>query len=206
MEIQFFGANAVRLVNKKVSLVVDGDLESVGLKNIVNPNDVAVYTSKHENPKEAYFSIDGPGEYELAEISVKGIAARAHIDADGERATIYNVQIGGFSVGVIGHIYPDLSDQQLEELGLVDVLIVPVGGNGFTLDASGATALIKKIDPKIVIPTHYADSGIKYEVPQAELDTFLHEIGATDVEKQDTLKLKESELTDKTQVIVLNRK
>ena len=53
---------------------------------------------------------------------------------------------------------------------MVDVLFVPVGGNGYTLDAIGALKIIKKIEPKIIIPTHYADKAIKYEVPQADLD------------------------------------
>ena len=85
------------------------------------------------------------------------------------------------------------------------MLIIPVGGNGYTLDATSAAQLIKKIEPKIVIPTHYADNSIKYEVPQAELKTFLSEMGVSDPEWMDSLKIKESELGDKTRVVVLKR-
>jgi L-ascorbate metabolism protein UlaG (beta-lactamase superfamily) len=106
---------------------------------------------------------------------------------------------------VLGHIYPDLSDEQLEQFGLIDILVIPVGGNGYTLDATGATQLIKKMEPKIVIPTHYADSAIKYEVSQAELQVFLSEMGVSDPERMNSFKAKASELGDKTRVIVLNR-
>ena len=66
-------------------------------------------------------------------------------------------------------------------------------------------ALLRKIEPKIVIPTHYADKGVTYEVPQAELAAFLAEMAAQDAETLDVFKLKESELGDKARVIVLNR-
>jgi L-ascorbate metabolism protein UlaG (beta-lactamase superfamily) len=206
MEITYFGANCLRLTNKKISVIIDDNLEKLGLKSPTNPEDIVVYTLEDKDFKEGKFLISGPGEYEIADVSIRGIPARANIDADGERATIYSIQIHNFSIGVIGHIYPDLSDEQLEVLGLVDVLLIPVGGNGYTVDAHGALQLVKKIEPKIVIPTHYSDSAVKYEVPQADIDVFLKEMGITDtVELQDTFVLKESELGDKTKLIVLNR-
>ena len=136
---------------------------------------------------------------------MRGIPAQAHLDADGVRATIYSVRMQGFSIGIIGHVNPDLSEDQLEKLGLIDVLIVPVGGSGYTLDATGAASLVKKIEPKIVVPTHYADSGVTYEVPQADVNLFLAEMGSTDTEHVETLKLKESELGDKTRVVIIDR-
>jgi L-ascorbate metabolism protein UlaG (beta-lactamase superfamily) len=72
---------------------------------------------------------------------------------------------------------------------LVDVLILPVGGNGYTLDATGAATLTRSIDPKVVIPVHYAESGINYEVPQDTLETFVKELGAP-VEEMPKFKLK----------------
>ena len=89
---------------------------------------------------------------------------------------------------------------QLEELGLIDVLIIPVGGNGYTLDATGAVTLTRLIDPKIVVPIHYADPAIKYEVPQDDFETFAKELGGT-VEEAPKLKLKSAAVLPETLTI-----
>ena len=57
------------------------------------------------------------------------------------------------------------------------MLVVPVGGNGYTVDPVGALKLIKDIEPKLVIPTHYADKALKYPVPQQDLAGALKEPG-----------------------------
>jgi hypothetical protein len=69
-------------------------------------------------------------------------------------------------------------EDQLEALGVVDIVIIPVGGGGYTLDPTAAADLVRQIDPKVVIPIHYADSALKYEVPQDSLQTFVGELGA----------------------------
>ena len=205
MEIQYYGANCVRIGNKKVSVLVDDTLANVGLSSVATAEDIALFTLEKGTKNPNKFLIEGPGEYEVSEVSVRGIPAQAHLDAEGHRATMYSIQMQGFSIGVIGHVHPNLSEDQLELLGLIDVLIIPVGGSGYTLDAAGAASLVKKIEPKIVVPAHYADSAVKYEVPQAELNAFLSEIGASEPERVDILKLKESELGDKTRVVVIER-
>jgi L-ascorbate metabolism protein UlaG (beta-lactamase superfamily) len=205
MEIEYFGANCVRIGNKKVTVLVDDDLTSHGLKSVASAEDIAIFTLIKGSTNPNRFVIEGPGEYEISEVSVMGIPAQAHLDESGLRATIYSIQIQGFSVGILGHVHPNLDDDQLEKLGILDVLIIPVGGMGYTLDAVGAASLVKKIEPKIVIPTHYADKDVTYEVPQAEVTLFLSEIGASEPEYLDVLKLKESELGDKTRAIVLSR-
>lgn len=72
---------------------------------------------------------------------------------------------------------------------MIDILIVPVGGSGYTLDATSAVALVRTISPKIVVPIHYADSGISYEVPQDSAEVFVKEMGAP-VENVSKLKVK----------------
>lgn len=206
MEIQYFGANCVRIVSKKANVLIDDNLAEHGLKSVSAADDIAVFTLDKNSKNPHRFLIEGPGEYEISEVSVKGVPAQAHLDESGLRATMYSLHVQGFSIGVIGHVHPNLTDDQLEQLGLLDVLIIPVGGGGYTLDAVGAVSIIRKIEPKIVIPTHYADSGISYEVPQAELTSFLSELGVSEPERADSLKLKESELGEKTRVVVLARK
>jgi L-ascorbate metabolism protein UlaG (beta-lactamase superfamily) len=203
VDIHFYGANCVRLSDKKASVLIDDNLVSLGLKEVAKPEDILVYTQNGSLKDEDNFEIHGPGEYEISDVSIKGIPARAHIDENGKRATIYSIFMQNFKIAILGHIYPELSDEQLEDLGVIDVVIIPVGGNGYTIDANAAAQLVKKIEPKIVIPTHFADPSINYKVPQAELSIFMKEMGIDDFEPQDSLKIKEANLDDKTTVVVL---
>lgn len=205
MDIQFYGANCVRFSNKKASIIVDDTVGELGLKPVANTNDIALFTQVDHKESKGRFTIDSPGEYEISEVSIMGIPATRHIDTDGKLVTMFSIRFGDISVAVVGHVKASLSEEQLESLGIIDVLVVPVGGNGYTLDAIGAMQVIKKIEPKIVIPTYYADNKMTFEVPPAELSVFLQEAGATDVEPVDVLKLKSSDLTDKLQVVVFNR-
>lgn len=205
MEIQYFGANCLKIFNKDVSLVIDDNLINLGLKSVANAQDIAIFTDGKHSHQSGHFIINGPGEYEIANVSIRGIPARSHLDNDGLHATVYTIKVNDYCIAVLGHIYPELNDEQLEKIGVVDVLIIPVGGNGYTVDADGAVELIKKIEPKLVVPTHYADNSIKYEVPQADLQVFLKAVGVSDPETQDVLILKNQEFSDKTKVIVLNR-
>ena len=70
------------------------------------------------------------------------------------------------------------------------LVAVPVGGSGYTLDAHQAVSVVRQLDPKVVIPTHFADKVVRYEVPQMELEPFLKELGAPQYEKTAKWKLK----------------
>lgn len=216
MDIQFYGANCITLTtsgSKGVRVVIDDNLASIGGKSIIKPGDIALYTSSlaHSTPTvETRLLIDHPGEYEVSDISVYGIPARAHMDMKDDEpgkltSTMYKIISKELSIFVPGHIYPDLDDNQLENIGMIDVMLLPVGGNGFTLDPVGALKIIKKIEPKIIIPTHYDDSSLNFEVPQ---QTLQHAITALSMEPKETiqkLKLKAGELPEIAQLIILER-
>ena len=205
MELQFFGANCVSVIYKGARIIVDDNLADLGGKNIVKPTDVALFTGPHGASDIARLSFDSPGEYEVSDISVIGIPARAHIDASGLNATMFKLVVGEQSVLITGHVYPDLSEQQLEAIGLVDVLVVPVGGNGYTTDPVGALKLIKKIEPKLVVPTHYNDKALKFPVPQQDLANALKELAMEPKETVAKLRYKHAELSDVTQLIILEK-
>lgn len=207
MELQYYGANCLRLSAKKGQIVVDDNLVKLGLKGVTKPNDISLRTAK-EIPEHAdtAFRAEMPGEYEVAGVVIHGIAARAHMDEeDKQTAVIYTVEADDTKVAIIGHIYPELSESQLEQIGLVDAAIVPVGGNGYTLDGVGALKVIKQIEPKIVIPTHYSDKAIKYEVPQAELADAVKSLGMEVSETTSKYKIKPAELSDTSRLVVLER-
>ena len=172
MDLQFHGANCLTIASKRVRLSIDDNLAEMGAKSATKPNDVVMFTS-YNHPvavPDARLVIDCPGEYEVGDILIQGFAVRAHTDEEGKKSTtLYKVSVADMDVVITGHMYPDLSDKELEEIGLVDVLCIPVGGNGYTLDGIGALKIIKKIEPKIVVPTHYDDSKLKFPVPQRKL-------------------------------------
>jgi L-ascorbate metabolism protein UlaG (beta-lactamase superfamily) len=206
MDLQFHGANCLSVSYKGARIVIDDNLAELGSKSIIKPEDVALYTSNHKE-SSARLTFDGPGEYEVSDISIIGIAAQSHLEESKNifNNTMFKLIAGEQSILVTGHVFPGLNDNQLEVIGHVDVLVVPVGGKGFTVDPVGALQIIKAIEPKIVVPTHFADKSLKYEVPQEDLSQALKEMGFEPKETVSKLKLKSTELSEVTHIIVLER-
>jgi L-ascorbate metabolism protein UlaG (beta-lactamase superfamily) len=205
MDLQFYGANCLSMVFKGIRIVIDDNLADLGGKSPLKTDDVALFTGPH-GPVNARLTIDGPGEYEVADISIIGLPSQAHIDEKGTKnATMFKLIAGETTVLVTGHLYPELTDKQLEAIGIVDVLAIPVGGNGYTLDPLGALKLIKVIEPKLVIPTHYADGALNFPVPQQELSNALTELGIEQKEAVTKLRIRPNELSDVTQLVILEK-
>lgn len=181
-DIEYKGGNTVVIATKKATLVIDPKQSVVGLKDLAVKDAVQLATEERFIvPDGAYqLVLEGPGEYEVSDFSIRGIPAVRHIDTDDSLpvSTVYRIEVGGVTIAVIGNIAPKLSEDQLESIGVVDMVIIPVGGGGYTLDATSAASLVRNIDPKVVIPVHYADAALKYEVPQGDLETFTKELGA----------------------------
>ena len=181
-DIEYKGGNGVVIATKKTTALIDPKLSLVGLKDLSIKDAVEIATEERfaTNNKDAQLLIEGPGEYELGDFSIRGISAIRHLDTEDTEpiSTIYRLEIGDVRIGILGNIAAKLEEVQLESLGVVDILIIPVGGGGYTLDATSAATLVRSIDPKVVVPTHYAGSGLKYEVPQDTLETFVKELGA----------------------------
>ena len=206
MDIQYFGANCVVLAYQGVRVVIDDNLADLGAKSISKNGDVVLFTGIHGEPKiEEKLVIDTPGEFEVGPFSIVGIPARAHIDEGGTMATMYRIEAGDIKLIITGHVYPKLTDDQLESIGMTDLVIIPVGGNGYTLDPIGALSLIKAIEPKIVIPTHYADKSLQYPVPQQSLEDALKGLAMEPAETTHKLKLKPGELSESLKLIVLEK-
>ena len=199
MEFTYLGAGCVRLATKTSTFIVDPfDKAQAAAKA-----DVALLTE--EKPTEfAGMKFDGPGEYEVQGVMITGIPARLHIDESGERATIYSLRSEGLDVVVTGNIAAGLSDKQTEALGKVDVLVLPVGGHGLTLEPEEAAELVSRLEPAYVVPVHYDDGKTQYEMPQATVDVFLKEIGANP-EPVSKLKISTKDLPVETQPVYLAR-
>jgi len=206
MDIQFHGANCITLTTKNARVTIDDTLVDLGGKPVAKAGDLALFTGAHPDPaQEPKLLIDQPGEYEASGVFVYGITARSHLDEEGQKtATMYKIIIEDINILVSGHIYPELTDKQLEDIGMIDVMFVPVGGNGYTLDGQGALKLIKKIEPKLIIPTHYADPSLSFAVPQQSLEQALTSLAMEPKETVSRLRLKASDLlSDTSQLIVM---
>lgn len=206
MEFQYHGGNCISINTKNARIVIDDNLSDLGLKPVTKPDDIVLFTSLPEKLPDTRLVFTDPGEYEASEISIFGVAARSHMDEEGaESTTIFKIQFGDIRVAVTGHIHPDISEEYLEELGAVDILLIPVGGNGYTLDSIGALSIIKKIEPKIVIPTHYDDAKVSYPVPQQPLGEI---IKALDVEPKETVskfKPKPADYSETLSLVIVER-
>jgi L-ascorbate metabolism protein UlaG (beta-lactamase superfamily) len=181
-DIEYKGGNTVVIATKKSTAVFDPKLSLVGLKDLVIKDAVEIATESRFalNSPTAKLRIEGPGEYEVGDFSIRATAATRHIDTSDAKplSTMYRVEIGDVRLAVLGNIESKLTEDQLESLGIIDLLILPVGGGGYTLDATSAAAIVRQIGPKAVIPVHYADATLQYEVSQDMLEVFTKELAA----------------------------
>jgi L-ascorbate metabolism protein UlaG (beta-lactamase superfamily) len=125
-----------------------------------------------------------------------------------ETATVFQCLYEGKSVTILGHIHPDIADDVIELAGGTDVMIVPVGGNGYTLDAVGAVSAIKKIEPEVVIPSYFDTPELTFEVPAAPLADFKTACALPESEPKDSYKVDKPnpDLVGKTHLVLLNIK
>ena len=103
--------------------------------------------------------VQGVGSHEAKGIQFKGIAT-AHDESSGKERganTIFCFALDGINVCHLGDLGHDLSDQAVADIGDVDVLLIPVGGN-FTIDAPVADVVCKKLSPRVIIPMHFKNA------------------------------------------------
>lgn len=193
-DIEYKGANAVVFTTKKTKVVFDPKVSLAGGSDVSVTDAVEVVTEdrfavEKTTPKLLF---DGPGEYETGDVSLIGLPARRHIDTEeqGYQSTIYRMVVGDIRVAVIGNVAPKLSDEQLESLGVIDLVVLPIGGGGYTLDATDAATIVRQIDPRMVVPVHFADPDLKYEVPQEDVEVFVKELSAGIIEAGPKHKIK----------------
>lgn len=181
MELQYYGGNSLKITTKKSTILIDPQSDITNLKADLKKVNTILATLPAFVPTvtEGIFVVDGPGEYEFEDYSVKGIPAQPHMGTTGDKsATIYRFTSNDIKILITGHIDGKLTEEQLESIGVVDIVIVPVGGSGYTLDAIGAAGIVRSIEPKMVIPVHADDDGLTYEVPQQSIELFVKELGA----------------------------
>src|SRR3989344_8169479 len=203
---------------EQVKIVIDPFSEDIGLKLQKLEADILLTTHEHRDHNNAKaiggpstgsgqatpFFIQGPGEYERKDIFIQGISSFHDEKSGAERGlnTIYTIEAEEMKLCHLGDFgEKELSPEQLEKIGDVDILMVPIGGM-FTLDAKGAAKIISQIEPRIVIPMHYSLPKLKVKIDG--LEPFLKEMGQKSAESQPKLLIKKKDLTaEETKVVVL---
>ncbi len=195
MQISYFGLSSFKITGKDATSIIDPFGKDTGL---TPPRGAADLIILSEKTNETYswtsgfsgepFIVDGPGEYDVKEHTITGIPVK---DKNGRVITIYLIEVDGIKILHMAHIEKlSLSEDELEDIGDVDVMLVPVGGNG-VLTADDAAKAVNFIEPKFVIPMHYKMSGSK--IPAETEEKFLKEFG-NKFEKMDKLTLKKKDL------------
>ena len=163
MKIKWFGQSCFRITAENgTNIVMDPYHNILGYK--LQEIDAHIVTTSHEHSdhnnvgavKGDFVHFKDPGEFSQAGIGIKGVQT-FHDNVSGKKRgknIVYNFWIDGLNVchcGDLGHL---LSFEQINEIGKVDILLLPIGGRA-TLDAGGAVEVMKQLNPVVLIPMHY---------------------------------------------------
>jgi L-ascorbate metabolism protein UlaG (beta-lactamase superfamily) len=209
MEITWFGHSCFRIKGKEAVVLMDPCSETTGYA--LGKVQANMVTISHAHPghshldtlQEGYRAIKGPGEYEIKDTYITGIAT-FHDDVQGKKSgknTVYVIEMEGVTFCHLGDLGHPLTPEVTGELGSINVLFVPVGGHS-TIWAQAAADLVRNVNPGIAIPMHY-----KTEAEKAELEfpeRFLKELGIKDLVSQPKFVVTKTNIPASTQVVLLD--
>lgn len=209
VDVNFLGHACIELKGKKVAVLIDpskdlkkkeADIILITQNNAHHANISSVPQANGKGP----FIIDGPGEYEIMGCQIVGLKTAAKDSPEGksDRNTIYQINLDGFHFLHLGSLSRKLEKDQVEQLSNVEILMIPVGG-GYVLEPKDATEVIAQLEPKIVIPIHYLESG--ESLPLDGLDKFLKQEGLEGKTSLDKLSLSREKLPEETEIVILNK-
>ncbi|HRJ43421.1 MAG TPA: MBL fold metallo-hydrolase, partial [Caldilineaceae bacterium] len=168
MEITWYGLSCFRLREKGITVICDPYDKKVAGLNLPRIK-ADIVTISHDRPGHNAVSavmgepkvLNGPGDYEVGGVLVTGLTTfhKAGSGEMPERNIAYFFDFDGFTVGHLGDLGQIPQQRQVEDLGEIDVLLVPVSGHN-TLDASRMTEVISLLEPRIVVPMHYLHAGL----------------------------------------------
>ncbi len=213
MDITWYGLSCFRIRERGITVVCDPfEKKTVGLALPRIRADIV--TVSHARPGHSHVRgiaghpkvLTGPGEYEIREVFIFGLAGY-HKVPEGqprERNVAFFLDFDGLMVGHLGDLGELPPQSQLEDLGEVHILMVPVGGHR-VLEPSRITDLIGFLEPRLVIPMHYRHPGLRPELAGSlePLERLLKELGVNEPERMASLRVSKSNLPEETQVVVL---
>ena len=212
MDVTWLGQSCFRLRGKNAAVITDPFPPTLGLRLPRQEAEVVTVSHEHENHsytqavRDGAFEIKGPGEYEVAGVSVIGFPTFHDSDKGAKRGknTVYLIEIDDVRICHLGDLGHALSDADAEVVASADVLLVPVGGRT-AITAEQAAEVVRQLEPRFVVPVHYATPGVKVQLDGVE--RFLKEMAVTHVEPMPKLSVQATASEDwETKVVVLEPK
>ncbi len=207
MYIIFLGHSYFKLKGRTTDVITDPYKGGEGEKFRKSEADVVTLSSKEANKIIEPIGgepliLNGPGEYEVKDVKIVGVASFADNKEGKDRGKniIYSIIVDGLHITHLGNLGQDqLSTEQMEAIGAVDILLIPTGGVD-TIDASVAAKISAELEPKIVIPMHYDSAGSEKLDP---VDKFIKEMGAEKSDPAPKLSIKKDHLPQELSVVLL---
>lgn len=211
MKISWLGHSCFRIKGKEADIIIDPYSDSIGIKMSKTKADAVLITHDHSDHNNISvitgdpLIINGPGEYEVNGVFIYGKRAYHDNKKGAERGaiTIYLIEENGIKIAHLGDLgQEELTDEQLEFLDEVDILLVPVGGL-YSIKSEQAVKIINDIEPRVVIPMHYKFPGVNISLDG--LDKFINELGLNP-ETIDEFKASPDNLPqNEMKLVILNR-
>lgn len=204
MQIQYFGLSSFKLTTKSAVVFTDPFDKDSGLTPPRGSADILVLAEKTNKLTSSMSGISGepfkitdPGEYDVKGVTVTGIPLKQ----EDKYVTIYLLESEDIKVLNLTHIKEfNISQDELEALGEIDILLLPVGGNT-VMDGNHAAKVANQIEPKIVIPSYYKSDGLIIDVDP--IATFIKEMGGKS-EVMEKLTVKKRDLgAEETKLVIL---
>ncbi len=212
MQIKYLGHSSFLLKSKDARVVTDPFDEKIGIKFPKTEADIVTVSHHHPDHDKSKqivgdpLVIDWPGEYEKMGVRIFGFKSYHDKEKGAQRGEniLYKIEMEEISILHCGDMGVVPEQELLDEIGDVDILLVPVGGF-YTIDASDAEEVIKKIEPSIVIPMHYntPEKDQKVFGKLSGVEEFLKKSGIEKVEPVDQLTVKKENLEEEMKIIVM---
>lgn len=183
MKIEWFGHSCFKITDiRGIEIVTDPFDDKVGYKVPYTKADIVTVSHGHFDHNyvkaiEGDFKlVDKAGHFQVKDINIKGIVSYHDKRKGSQRGsnTIYTYIIDGIKVCHLGDLGHELDKKQEDEIGGVDVLMIPVGGY-FTIDADEAVRVVDRLKPSIILPMHYKTPLVDFPIETA--DAFLEKMG-----------------------------
>jgi L-ascorbate metabolism protein UlaG (beta-lactamase superfamily) len=204
MQIQYFGLSSFKISTKEATIITDPFDKQSGLTPPRGQADILILGEK-ANPLYSAtsgisgdpFLVDDPGEYDIKGVTITGLP----LEQNGKFITIYLIESEDIKILNLSHIKNfNIKEEDLEALGEIDILILPVGGKD-VMDASNASKATNEVEAKIVIPSHYKIPGLKVDAEDPA--KFIKEAGGKN-EPVEKLTVKKKDLAiEGTNVVIL---